>query len=190
MPAGGLGGSSRYLLFLQTSARHVPAGKSISIGVLTSLATGGTYSRMPMSGGLVSVALIDKQSSRVLWAMQRPVKDFNQLQIVAIRLMAALSKALPSDGTAAAGNIAANSPEVINANAAPEYRSLKDVKLALRAGTIDRAEYDRIAKTLESQYHAVLDGLKKKQQSGEISDTAFEILSVKSELEYTGASSG
>jgi hypothetical protein len=182
LPGAGLGGSSRYLLFVQAAARHVPVGKSIGLGVLVGI--------MPVSFGSVNVALIDKQSSRVLWAMQRPIRDINQIQLVAIKLVRSLDKTLLFNSHVTAENVATNPQEAVGQSVPPKYRSIRDAKLALNAGSIDRAEYDRVAAELESQYRQVLDGLKKKELSGEISDAALEILSAKAELEYTGASAG
>lgn len=190
IPTGGLGGSSRYLLFVQASARHVPFGKTLAIGLATAAASSGTYYMMLMSGGSVNVALIDKQSSRVLWAMQRPIREFNQIQIATLKLVQGLNRNLVSNTDVAANGILPTSSDTGTAAISTDYRSLKEAKLALRAGAIDRVAYDLAAEVLEGRYRETVDGLTKKKQSGEISDAAFDILSVKARLEYTGASSG
>lgn len=176
LPSDALPGSSRYLLFVQSSARHVPFGKTLAIGVATGMATGFVY--MPMSGGSVTIALIDKQDSKVLWAMQRQVKDFDQIQILTKKMVHTFSRALPAGPEPA--------PVVVEPDATGRFKNLRDAKLALRAEKITRDQYDNAATEMQKAYWAALATLRDRKALGEISDAAFQILTVQAKLDYTG----
>jgi hypothetical protein len=140
------------------------------------MATG--YSYFPMSGGSVTIALIDKQESKVLWAMQRAVKDFNQIQVLSKKMVRNFNRVLPS------------APELVPAVPEPivttGFRNLRQAKLAFRAEKITRDQYDATATELQKAYWAALTKLSDRKAAGEISDAAFDLLSVQAELDYTG----
>jgi hypothetical protein len=192
LPSGGLNGDSRYLLFVQSSARHVPASKTFGVALATGLvsaAVGGAVNGalgapgpaqvsffMPMSGGSVTVALIDKQESKVLWAKHHAVKDFDQIQVLSKRMVYGFSRALP----------AGSQPAVAERVDTTGFKNLREAKIALKAAKITKPLYYAAQADLQNAYRAALEKLKVRKQSGEISDAAFEILAVQAMLDYTG----
>lgn len=176
LPDGGLYGSSRYLLLVQASGRHVPFGKTLAVGVATGMFTG--WMIMPMSGASTTIALIDKQESKVLWAMQRTDKGYNQLRLMTMKLVRSFGRALPA-GTELA-------PAAAEVDTSAGFKSLREAKLALRAEKITKTEYYAVAAELQQDYRDALTALRQREKSGEISEAALEILSIQAELDYTG----
>ena len=176
LPDGGLYGSSRYLLLVQASARQVPFGKTLAVGMATGMLTG--WMIMPMSGASTTIALIDKQDSKVLWAMQRTDKGFNQIQIMTMKLVRSFGRALPAETEVA--------PPAVEFDISAGFKSLREAKLALRAEKITKTEYYAVAAELQQKYRDALTKLRQREKSGEISKAALEILSIQAELDYTG----
>lgn len=176
LPDSELYGSSRYLLFVQASSRHVPFGKTLAIGTATGMLTG--LSIMPMSGASATIALIDKQESKVLWAMQRTDKGFNQLRIMTMKLVRSFGRALPAETELV--------PPAIELDSSAGFKNLREAKLALRAEKITKTEYYAIAAELQQDYRDALTKLRQREKSGEISEAALEILSIQAELDYSG----
>jgi hypothetical protein len=177
LPSSGLNGNSRYLLFVQSSARHVSKLKTAAVGsVIPGLMTLIFDDLVPKSGGLITIALIDRQESKVLWARQRRIGDFEQTQIFTKRMLHAFSRALPAE----------SEPTVAEPVATAGFKNVREAKLALKAAKISEPLYYRAITDLQNDYRAAMKKLKDRKKSGEISDAAFDILATQAMLDYTG----
>jgi hypothetical protein len=177
LPGSGLNGNARYLLFVQSSARRVSRMKTAAVGaVIPGIMTFMFDDLVPKSGGLITIALIDKQESKVLWARQRRIGDFEQTQIFTRRMLHAFSRALPAEPE----------PPVAEPVATTGFKNVREAKIALKAAKISKPLYYRAITDLQHDYRAVMEKLKQRKKSGEISDVAFDILATQATLDYTG----
>ena len=144
LPSSGLNGNSRYLLFVQSSARRVPMGKTMAVGMIV---PGFLYSSIvPRSGGRVTVALIDKQDGKVLWARQQAIKDFDQIQMLSKRMVRGFSRALPAEPE----------PTLAEPLATAGFKNVREAKIALKAAKISKPLFYRVAADLQNDYRAAI----------------------------------
>ncbi len=166
---------ARYLLLAQVYFRHVPLLKSVGVGLLT--ATVDNYQAhlegrnffvytYPLSNGAVNLVLIDRETSKAVWAGQKQLREFTQTQDVTGNLLRVLAqeplfeKPKTDDGS-------------LSSNSSRQYSRVYDMKVALKKNEITRAQYDELARQAKAQYIQVLAELDQKLNNKEISEAAY-----------------
>lgn len=167
---------SDYLLVIQASSHSVGALTWLTADAKSNLSGGGKFLQQ-VFGGVISVALIDKRTSKAIWAMQRTIRDYEKAQMQTLKIVRELANALPD----APGDAIKTAPADVS-----QFNSLAEAKEALKANVLSREQYDEVADRLRNKYEKALADLESKRKKGEISPPAFEILSLKAKIDYSG----
>lgn len=167
---------SDYMLVIQAASHSLGALSWLTAEAKSNLSGGGKFFQQNF-GGVISVALIDKRTSKAVWAMQRTIRDFEKAQMQALKIVRELANALPDSGS--------NAHQETEVDAA-RLETLAEAKVALNAGKLSRDKFDEIAGRLRSKYEKALADLESKKKAGAISPPAFEILSLKAKIDYSG----
>ena len=173
VPYGLMNEGSEYMLVIQAASHSLGALPWLTTDAKYSL-SGGAKLFQQNFGGVISVALIDKRTARAVWAMQRTIRGFEKAQMQSLKIVRDLASALRGVSEQA---------KPIDVN---NYETLNDAKSALKANILSRDQFDQVAARLRSRYEKDLADLESKRKAGSISPPAFEILSIKAKIDYSG----
>lgn len=165
-----------HLLFIQNYNRQVSTIKSLSIGISVGLLSGGFINNKPLTGGMCRVALINLNTRKVEWYMERELKGYKDIQVRSGKIVKVLTEEV--------SNTQSNSDQ--NSKINPPINSIFNAKLALRNNIISKGQYQIVLEELKSKYKSTIEMLDERYENNEISKPVMVALSMIALNDYKG----